>query len=253
VPAAARKGNRNVTGQKSLKRRVRTRMSRTGERYTAARRQVLTKAPAETNPTPPAPSAEPPAPSAEPPAAATPFRGERTSSDEAIAARTGRPWGEWFGILQAWGAADRPHRDIARWLSTEHHVDGWWAQELTVGFEMAIGRRRPGERPDGFAITSSRTVTAPVERLFAAFVDEDLRARWLPGVSLRLRTATPYRSARFDWEGGSSRLAIGFTAKGDARSTVALAHERLPDRDAATGQKTFWRERLGDLQQLLER
>lgn len=183
---------------------------------------------------------------------ATPFRGERPSSDAAIASRTGRTWNEWFELLEAWGASDRPHQEIARWLSAEHGVNSWWAQELTVGYEMAIGRRQPGQRPDGYTISASKTVAAPVERLFEAFVDDAQRARWLPGVSLRVRTASPHRSARFDYEDGSSRLAVGFTAKGDERSAVALAHERLTDPETAERQKTLWRERLGVLQRLLE-
>ena len=76
--------------------------------------------------------------------------------------------------------------------------------------------------------------------------------QWLPGVSLRLRTATPHRTARFDWEDGATRLAIGFTAKGEGRSTVALEHERLQDSEAAERQRAFWRERLGALQRFLE-
>jgi hypothetical protein len=184
--------------------------------------------------------------------AASSFRGERTVSDETLAARTGRTRGEWFELLEAWGAADRPHREIARWLSSEHGVDGWWSQELTVAYEMAIGRRRPGQRPDGFAVSASKTVAVPVERLFEAWVDEGVRAQWLPGVSLLLRTATPHRTARFDWEDGSMRLAVGFTAKGAVRSTVALEHQRLPDAETGERIRALWRDRLEELQRLLE-
>jgi len=219
-------------------------MTKTGERYAAARHQLLARAPADPPATADALTDEP--------AAATPFRGDRSSSDEALVARTGRPWGEWFALLDAWGAADRPHPEIARWLNAEHGVDGWWSQEITVGYEMAIGRRQPGQRPDGFAVSASKTIAVPVERLFAAFVDDDLRTRWLSGASLRLRKATPHRTARFDWEDGSSRVAVGFTPKGDHRSTVALEHERLPDAETAEEQKTFWRERMQALQRLLE-
>jgi hypothetical protein len=230
-----------MTTQKSLKRRVRARMSKTGERYTAARGQLLAKAVPETAETHPA---EPTTP--------TTFRGDRTTSDEVLVARTGRTWDEWFALLDGWGAADRPHPEIARWLNAEHGVPGWWAQEVTVCYEMAIGRRRPGQRPDGFEISASRTVGVPVERLFEAWVDEELRARWLPGVGLRSRTATPYRTARFDWEDGSTRLAVGFTAKGATKATVALAHQRLPDAETGERMRAFWHERLGDLKRVLE-
>ena len=231
-------------------------MTKTGERYTAARRQLVTKAAAETPPSPETPvPTETPSTSTEAPVGAstdTPSPEEPRVSDETVAARTGRTRDEWFTLLGAWGAADRPHREIARWLTDEHRVDGWWAQELTVSYEKAIGRRRLGQRPDGFSVTATKTVAVPVERFFAAFVDDDVRARWLPGVSLTLRTAAPHRTARFDWEDGPSRLVIGFTSKGDERSSVAMEISRLPDPEAAQRAKTFWRERLQELQRVLE-
>lgn len=244
-----------MTVQKSLKRRVRARMSKTGERYAAARHQLLAKELADAPPSGTLPSdaplAEPPAVPDEPSTAAS-FRGDRATSDLVIASRTGRSWSEWFALLDAWGAADRPHPEIARWLNAEHGVSGWWAQELTVGYEIAIGRRRPGQRPDGYEISVSKTFAAPVERLFEAFVGEAERTRWLPGVSMKVRTATPYRTARFDWGDGATRVAVGFRAKADSRSSIALAHHRFKDAETAERQRSLWRERLGALQRLLE-
>ena len=95
-------------------------------------------------------------------------------------------------------------------------------------------------------------MAVPVERLFAAFVDPALRARWLPGAELRERTSQPGRTARFDWEDGATRLVVGFTAKGEAKSQVALEHERLPDADAAEKARAYWREHLVALKEMLE-
>jgi uncharacterized protein YndB with AHSA1/START domain len=219
-------------------------MAKTGERYTAARRQLIAKAPPGVD----APPTDAPAEVAPAAVPDSPFRGDRSASDEALVARTGQPWEHWYRVLDAWGAAARPHPDIARFLNVEQGVDGWWAQELTVRFEMAIGRRVPGQRPDGFAISASRTVGAPVERLFAAFVDEAQRGRWL-SEPIRLRTATAHRTARYDWSDGIGRIAAGFTAKGE-KSTVALEHSRLPDADAAEAMRAFWRDALGRLERL---
>jgi hypothetical protein len=255
VRGDAREGTENVTDQKSLKRRVRARMTKTGERYTAARRNLLKEPPPDVTA---AAAAEPATEAASQPAAppeAAPagnFRGNRPMSDEILPARTGRAWDEWYGILQAAGATDWPHPEIARWLVTEHSVNGWWAQELTVRFEHAIGRRQPGQRSDGFSATATKTVAVPVERLFDAFVDDATRARWLPADGIRLRTATPYRSARFDWVGGTQRLAIGFESKGEAKSTVSIEHMKLPDGAAVEREKPLWRERLAELKRLLE-
>jgi hypothetical protein len=154
-------------------------------------------------------------------------------------------------MLDAWGGAG--YREIAGWLMAEHGVSGWWAQKLTVEYEQARGLRAPGGRPDGtFAVGASKTVALPVERLFRAFMDARLRARWLPGAALRVRTSRAGRSARFDWQDGTTRVIVDFAARGEARSQVALVHERLPDARAAKQAKAYWRERMTALKVLLE-
>lgn len=208
-----------MTKQKTFKRRVRSRMEKTGESYTAARRMLT------------------PAERAESPATET---------------ATGRTNAEWFALLDEWGAAERTHAEIARWLAKQPGVSSWWSQMLTVAYEQARGRRVRHQRPDGFTITASKTVAVPVGDLFTAFTDEAHRAQWLPGAKLTVRTATATRSARYDWEDGATRVNVGFTAKSGTSSTIALSHERLPDADTAEEMKRWWRERLAELKTVLE-
>ena len=220
-----------MTKQRTFKRRVRERMEKTGESYTAARRMLIAAGQR--------PDASPP--QFEPPVA-----------EAKVVEATGRGWQEWFRILDEWGAAGRSHTEIARWLREELGVPGWYSQSITVGYERARGLRAPGQRPDGFAIGASRTVAVPGERLFEAFDDRALRERWLPGADLRVRTATAPRSARYDWEDGTTRVIVGFESAGAAKSQVALSHERLPDADTAEEMKAWWRERLSALKAGLE-
>jgi uncharacterized protein YndB with AHSA1/START domain len=219
-----------MTRQKSFKRLVRARMEKTGESYTAARAALL--------------AAE------EPKATEGPTL---SMSDEAIRRRTARGWEEWFDLLDEWGAAERPHKEIARWVIDEHGIDGWGAQAVTVNYERARGLRAVGEHADGFTITASKTVAVPVDRLYRAFLDRSLRKRWLPEGELRKRTALKAKSARFDWDEGETRVAVFFTAKGEAKSAVALQHERLPDAREAERMKAFWRDRVTTLKEVLER
>lgn len=95
--------------------------------------------------------------------------------------------------------------------------------------------RRAGTRtrPDGFAITASKTVAVPIERLCEAFVNESLCGRWLPNATLRLRTATLPQSARYDWEDGATRANVGVTRLTKTKSRLGIRHERLPNADAA--------------------
>ena len=215
-----------MTEHKSFKRLVRARMEKTGESYTAARTMLL--------------RAE---------AADGPEGVRLATSDESIRRRTGRGWEEWFEMLDDWGAANRTHREIARWLAEQQdlHPLAWNVQAIAASYERARGLRVVGEKDDGFVITASRTVAAPVEALFDAFVNERLRRRWLPDGDLRERTATKPRSARFDWGDGGTRVNVTFLAKGDARSTAALEHRRLADAGEAERMKSYWRERLAAL------
>lgn len=165
---------------------------------------------------------------------------------------TGRDRAEWFTLFDEWGAACRPYREIAGWLTGEHGVSEWWAQKLIVEYEQDRGLREPGARPDGtFAGGASKTVAAPVERVFEAFVDPSVRDRWLPDAGLRDRTAQPGRSARSDALDGS-RVNVTFAGKGADRAQVAVEQERLPDAAAAEQAKIDWRERLTVLKSLLE-
>ena len=173
-------------------------------------------------------------------------------SSEGMRRATGQDRGEWFAVLDTWGAAGRPYREIADWLTTEHGLSSWWAQKLIVEYEQARGVRDPGVRSDGtFSVGASRTIAAPVEHVFEAFVDAGLRRRWLPGIDLRERTVQPGRSARFDW-GDGTRINVSFQANGEAKAVVAVEHERLPDTHAAEEAKASWRDRLSALKTMLE-
>lgn len=170
-----------------------------------------------------------------------------------VRAATGRDRDEWFALLDAWGAAGRAYRDIADWLTGEHGVSDWWAQKLIVEYEEDRGLRAPGVRRDGtFTVTASKTISAPVDRLYEAFVDPTVRQGWLPDVELRVRTSRPGRSARFDWNSDGTRVAVTFAATGRDKTQVSIEHQRLPHADAAARAKAEWRRRLAALKAELE-
>jgi hypothetical protein len=208
-----------MTRQKSFKRLVRARMEKTGESYTAARAMLL--------------GAETPAP-------------VLATSDAAIRERTGRGWEEWFDALDAWGAAERSHREIARWVAEQLGVVPleWGAQAITMSYERARGGRAVGQRADGFAATASKTIAVPVEALYDAFLGGSPEP-------LRERTATRPRSARFDWGDDGSRVSVVFDAKDDGRSAVFVEHSRL-EAAARDRMKAVWREHLAALKARLE-
>jgi hypothetical protein len=173
---------------------------------------------------------------------------DRTQEHSGIRRATGRTYDQWFALLDRWGAPGRPFRETADWLEGEHDLSSWWAQKLIVEYEQARGLRPAGVPSGGtFTVGTSITVRVPVERPYDAIVDPAQRERWLPGAVMRERTSRPHRSARFDWADGGTRVSVTLEAKGDAKSQLALEHERLPEAQTAQKTKAFWRERLAVL------
>jgi hypothetical protein len=186
-----------MTEGKSFKRRVRGRMSKTGESYTTARSQVAQKRDRNQ-------------------AARTRLAAASADrvSDAVIERETGKTWDEWLSILDESGARRKKHPEIARFLREELGVPNWWAQSVTVGYERARGMRLKYEHADGFAITASRTIAVPVDALFDAFVDDARRRKWLPGGPCRCeppshdaRRGSTGRTVRHGWLSASPTRA----------------------------------------------
>ena len=173
--------------------------------------------------------------------------------EDTIRRRTGRGWQEWFDLLDAWGAAVRPHREIARHVAQLLGVDrlAWNAQAVAVSYGRVRGGRAAGQRAGGFAVTASRTVGVAGEQLHEPFAGDTRRGCWSPEDGLRRRPGAPLRSVRFDAPGPTCATAT-FEARGEAKSTVVLEHGRIEECDQAEATRTLWRERLTELKAQLE-
>ena len=137
-------------------------------------------------------------------------------------------------------------------LSRKFSVPDWWSQMLTVGYEQARGLRKAYQKADGFSAHASKTVGTQVARLYAAWSDPSVRARWLPDAPVEISRSTDGKSIRMRWTQGGSRIDVGFYARGDEKSRVAIEHGKLADEGAVARQKAFWSEALSRLKALLE-
>ena len=224
-----------MTRDKDRKRIIRDRMKKTGESYTTARAHVIPKKTRH----------------AQPPPRPVDYAALAGTRDAVIAAKTGRTWREWTQVLDAENAAAMPHRDIAAIVYGKHGIPGWWAQAVTVGYERIKGLREIGQRRSGdYEATKSRTFNVPVNALFEAWINDTARRRWLDGVDSVVRTATAPKGMRLRWPDGTI-VAVWFTAKGETKSVVALAHTKLRSKAAAEEAKKYWTARLDALASVL--
>ncbi len=218
-----------MTKQKDLKRRVRTRMQKTGESYTSARSQLIRKK------TPQRDLAE--------------IAG---MSDTAVKDKTGKTWAQWLRTLDQAGMQKRAHRDIVNHIHNEFDVSGWWSQMVTVGYERFHGLREKGQRRDGsYEINKSKTINVPVDKLYSAFSRKRVREQWLPR-ELTIRTSTKNKSMRALWPDGTP-VDIYFYEKAPWKSQVALQHRKLASKAEADDRRRYWADRLKELNALLVR
>ena len=236
--------------QKDLKRLVRARMQKTGEAYTAARAQIV-RMPGSTRGSDVDAALVAPATITHPePKHYATIAG---MSDAAIAEKTGCNWERWVKALDYSRAYELSHREIAKLVKEKYDTPSWWTQMVTVGYERIKGLRERGQQRSGtFTMNRSRTFDVDVATLYGAWSDGRRRKRWLGETGVKVRTATAPKSMRLQMPDGAI-VAVGFFAKGNGRSSVALEQARLPDRKTADDLKQRWSARLDALRVELER
>lgn len=164
---------------------------------------------------------------------------------------TGKGWDEWVKLLNNKKATEMPHKDIARWISEEMGVDGWWAQTITVGYEQAIGRREPGQRCDGDYETA-------VSKTFPGSMDDALRI-WVKRVkdmdefnkvkvvgAPEVSKTEKWRYWRASLDNGN-KVNVNIYEKSPDKSAFSLQHSGLNSQDEIEEWKEYWKEILSEL------
>lgn len=172
-------------------------------------------------------------------------------SSEAVEARTGRTWADWLRALDNEGCKSMKHPAIAALLHERFKVGPWWSQMITVGYEQARGMREKHEKPDGYSVSASKTIAAPIDRAFGAWSNARSRNRWLADAPIDIRRSTKNKSMRIVWTEDDTKVDVNFYAKGEAKSQVAIEHSRIRSARLAETRKKWWRARLVELSELI--
>jgi len=174
-------------------------------------------------------------------------------SDEAVKAKTGKVWREWFAILNKAGAKKWKHKDIAVFLYEKQGVPRWWCQMVAVEYEKAHGLRAEFQTSSGtFAANSGRTLAAPVAKVYKAWTDEKQRRKWLGAAKMEITTATKNKSLRAAWDGNKSRLSVYFYLKGPGKVQVAIDHMKLASAKEVAKMKSYWFAAFNRLEKLVQ-
>lgn len=203
---------------------------------------------------PPAPVAMPSAAPVAAPAASgkpAPLPKHGGISEESVKSATGRGWEEWFTLIDGQNGATLDHRGIVAIVAPHLQKSEWWAQMVTVAYEQARGLRKKHEKTDGFQVGASRVLEVSVSRIYAAFFDPTLRARWLSD-PVTIKAATLDKSLRMTWK-DNTPIDVYLYAKGEDRASVAVQHGKNKDEATAAERKAFWKAALDRLAGFLVR
>ncbi len=210
-----------MTEHASFKRRIRDRMTRTGERYTTARQVLLDRANGR----------------------GRTWVSEPEISDETVTDKTGRSWDAWCDLIDGWAVEPWDHAAVAMRLQEDVEVDPWWSQTITGGYERITGQRLPYQRPDGsFTAGKSRTLALDGAMLRELLLDPDHRRDLFPDEETELRSAATTKAIRLAIGPGVALISIETVDPG--RVKVTVSHDKLPTFDDVERWKFYWTEWL---------
>jgi len=232
-----------MTRAYALKQVIRARAARTGERYTTARRHVL--------------SAMQPTSSLRA-TAGTPTPKVKGGLSEKTSLRiTGHGLEHWFQVLDRFGGVEKGHTASARHLAEDHKIEGWYAQGITVAFERARGVRAANQRCDGkYEVSVSKVFVADAPDVIKVFTDKRLRKRWSTGVDQPLMAALsaavdgakskgwvvrPDGQARWRYKWGQTTVQWNLYPKPGGKVSMVVTHMNLTGADAVEERRGQWK------------
>lgn len=173
-------------------------------------------------------------------------------SDEAVKAKTGKDWTQWFAVLDRAKAHTVSHKEIVALLAGEHGVPPWWRQMVAVEYERARGLRVRHETASGFSVSISKTVSADLALVYAATSEAKKRRAWFPPGAFEQSSATENKYFRGSWN-GTARLEINFFAKGEGKAQINVQVNKLPGAADVAREREAWQVALDKLKARLER
>jgi hypothetical protein len=161
---------------------------------------------------------------------------------------TGRTWDAWLRFMDAVGAQDLDHGQIALRVYEElgdgFAQRGWWTQAVTVAYEQFIGRRVPGQRPDGsFQCSVSRATPLGMAELmerWRTFADGDADVQAIvAGGDVKVRGTDRRATWRTKAADGSSVVVTSEPGRNGTASLVA-AQIGVPSLEANDEARERW-------------
>lgn len=165
---------------------------------------------------------------------------------------THKSWTEWLTFMDSIDAKNLNHHEIAtkvlEQLMSKLDNPGWWAQSVTVAYEQYIGRRIPGQQPDGtFQTSVSKATKLGMKELmeaWSAFASKDPEVLDLITAEVKIGGT----EKRLTWRTKSHdnvALTIISEPKSNGTSSIVVQHLGSPTLELNNEAKETWSVIIG--------
>ena len=174
-------------------------------------------------------------------------------SDEALKKSTGKIWKQWFTLLSKAGAKKMEHKHVAKLLHEKYGLSGWWSQMVTVQYEQEVKGRIKHEKPEGFQISKSTTLAAPVTKIYSTINSPLKRIVWLKDPAITITKSTKDKSIRGKWNDKKTNIEFQFYPKDTGKTQLVVQQSKIMSAKEADKMKTYWGKQLNNLKRFLEK
>lgn len=192
-------------------------------------------------------------------------------SGDACAQATGKTLTEWFKELDKIDGLEQGRRACVRHING-FKADPWWPTTIYVEYERHHGVTKSDGLPEGYSICATKTIKAPVDKVFKAWTDpqmfsevfgDDPRQEVKEGGTLTCKAGTKARftrvrhnkDLRFTWEHNGITAQITIDVQFNENKGNCLMNvmpSRVQTRGEADGLRAAWGEALNRLKAICE-
>ncbi len=188
-------------------------------------------------------------------------------TNEAAKSATGKTLDQWYRELDTWDGLKKGRREINTHLYGQK-IDPWWCTTIAVEYEKHHGIRKKDGLLEGYFVCSTKTISAPVEKVFDAWSSKANLSHWFgeaikadcrdagametkegdSGTFLRVRKNKDIRLS-LNSTGFSAPVLVDaqFQDKGKGKTGLLVNLSRIQARAEADAVRNAWAEALDRL------
>ena len=190
------------------------------------------------------------------------------TTTKSLEKNTGLSWDQWISQLNKAGAANWKYQQITTYLKKKK-IGIWWVHIVAGGYEVAMGRRLPGQSLKGtYSVIVTKTIPISKAKAWKWLTSDSAIQVWLKplspieikkgqvfetpdGVYGEIRTFKKNQRIRLAWNESDgekkSVLQVLLFGRDEKKCGIAFQHEQLKDGRKRNWAREHWKNVVAEL------